>query len=71
MSSLILYSWCANSSHMAKKAIKRRKVERKQAVIGVRCTESQKAALEAKAAVRGLGVSTWLLSLGMSAAEKP
>ncbi len=56
---------------MAKKAIKRRKVERKQAVIGVRCTESQKAALEAKAAVRGLGVSTWLLSLGMSAAEKP
>lgn len=54
---------------VAPKAPKRRKVaaDRKEAVIGVRCTDEQKAALEAKAKRRGLGVSTWLLSLGLSA----
>lgn len=52
-----------------KRPPKRRKpaADRKEAVIGVRCTEEQKAALEAKAKRRGLGVSTWLLSLGLSA----
>lgn len=59
---------------MPKKAVvKRRKpaAERKQAVIGVRCTEEQKAALEAKAKRRGLGVSTWLLQLGLSEPNEP
>lgn len=54
---------------MVKKvAPKRRKpaADRKEAVIGVRCTEEQKALLEAKAKRRGLGVSTWLLSLGLA-----
>ena len=59
---------------MAKKvAPKRRKpaAERKEALIGVRCTEEQKAELEGKAKRRGLGVSTWLLQLGLSAPDKP
>lgn len=59
---------------MAKKAVpKRRKpaAERKEAVIPVRCTEEQKAELAEKARRRGLGVSTWLLQLGLSAPQKP
>ncbi|MGH7789773.1 MAG: plasmid mobilization protein [Candidatus Binatia bacterium] len=59
---------------MAKKAeAKRRKppADRKQAVIGVRCTDDQKDALEKKAKRRGLGVSTWLLQLGLSQPDDP
>jgi hypothetical protein len=58
---------------MPKKALKRRKPqsERKEALIGVRCTGSQKSTLEAKARRRGLGVSTWMLQLGLSQPDDP
>lgn len=58
---------------MATKKIKRRKPapERKDAVIPIRCTEEQKRELTEKAKRRGLGLSPWLLSLGMSAPDKP
>lgn len=58
---------------MATKKTKRLKPasERKEAVIPIRCTEAQKRMLMEKAKHRGLGLSSWLLSLGMSAPEKP
>lgn len=43
----------------------------KDEVINVRCTKAQKTKLETVAAARGMGVSTWLLFLALSAAEKP
>lgn len=53
--------------------MKRRKPkdERKEATIQLRVTEEQKESLTAKAKRRGLGLSTWLLQLGMSAPDKP
>ena len=52
---------------------KRRKPakDRKEAVIPVRCTEAQKLELAEKAKRRGLGLSTWLLTLGLAAGEPP
>jgi hypothetical protein len=56
---------------METRKIKRRKppAQRKESVIPVRVTKEQKAALTAKAARLGMGVSSWLLMLGMSAGE--
>lgn len=45
--------------------------DRKTAVIPVRCTAKQKKTLEKRAKARGLGVSTWLLQLGLSASDDP
>ena len=47
------------------------KAERKELVIPVRVTTEQKATLTAKAKRRGLGVSTWLLNLGLTAPDEP
>lgn len=53
--------------------VERRKsdAERKSLIIPVRVNAKQKKALEKKAKERGLGVSTWLLQLGLAAPEKP
>lgn len=37
----------------------------KEEVVNVRCTSAQKTALEAAAAKEGMGLSTWLLRLGL------
>lgn len=42
----------------------------KEEVINVRCTTQQKATLEAIAARQGMGLSTWLLHLGVADAEE-
>ena len=44
--------------------------ESKDAIVNVRCTSKQKSALEAVAAREGLGVSTWLLHVGLLAAQE-
>jgi uncharacterized protein (DUF1778 family) len=49
--------------------VKRRKKVRKEHSIQVRVTEEQKQVLTDAATKRGLGVSTWLLSLGLEAAR--
>ncbi|MBI1817211.1 MAG: hypothetical protein HYR72_19750 [Deltaproteobacteria bacterium] len=53
--------------------VKRRKPqkERKEEVIPVRASAEQKRMLTEKAKHRGLGLSTWLLNLGMSAPDRP
>lgn len=53
--------------------MKRRKpkAERKETSIHIRVSDEQKRALEEKAKRRGLGLSSWLLSLGMSAPMEP
>lgn len=58
---------------MAKKVDGRTKpeAERKSLIIPVRVNPKQKKALEQKAKTRGLGVSTWLLQLGLSAPDRP
>jgi hypothetical protein len=60
---------------MERKAGKRKKsVEtgvRKNASIPVRVTEEEKAILIAKARRRGLGVSSWLVMLGLTAPDGP
>ena len=62
---------CAFCMHNAAMAVrkKRRKASRKEAVIPVRLTKEQKAILVAAAEKKGLGVSTWLLTLGLREAE--
>lgn len=45
--------------------------ERKTEMIPVRCTLKHKRALEKKAKARGIGVSTWLLQLGLSQPDDP
>jgi Mobilization protein NikA len=45
--------------------------ERKTEMIPVRCTQAHKRVLGRKAKARGIGVSTWLLQLGLSAPDKP
>ena len=57
----------------ADKGKKRRKpkADRKESVIPVRCTAEQKRTLEERAKARGMGVSTWLLNLGLSASDRP
>jgi len=49
---------------------KRAKKPVKDSVINVRCTSKQKALLEKAAARDGLGVSTWLLRLGVIAVRE-
>ncbi|KKL97659.1 hypothetical protein LCGC14_1832340 [marine sediment metagenome] len=44
--------------------------DRKTEVISIKCTEQQKAALEVVAAREGLGLSTWVLRLGLVTAQK-
>lgn len=58
---------------MERKASKRRKpaAQRKESVIPVRVTKEQKAVLTAKAQRRGLGVSSWLVMLGLTAPDTP
>jgi len=53
--------------------MKRRKpkAERKETSIHIRLSENQKRTLGKKAKRRGLGLSSWLLSLGMSAPDNP
>jgi hypothetical protein len=48
--------------------IKRRKATRMEEIVPVRMTAEQKATLIAAAERQGLGVSTWLLTLGLQAA---
>lgn len=50
--------------------MKKNKKLSKEEVIGVRCTAPQKESLETAAAREGLGVSTWLLRLGLVAVEQ-
>ena len=50
---------------MKKKGV--RVVKRKESVINVRMTDEQKEVLEGAAAREGLGLSTWLLHLGLVA----
>lgn len=45
--------------------IKRRKAARKEFIVPVRMTADQKATLVTAAERNGLGVSTWLLTLGL------
>ena len=49
---------------------KRRKAVRKEELIPVRCTEEQKQTLANAAQAAGLGVSTWLLMVGLKAAKE-
>lgn len=53
--------------------MKRRKpkAERKEETVQIRLTAEQKESLAHKAKARGLGLSSWLLSLGLSAPDKP
>lgn len=44
--------------------------ETKEEVVNVRLTATQKSTLEAIAAREGLGLSTWLLHVGLRAAEE-
>jgi len=46
-------------------------MQRKVDVIQLRVTTEQKHALAEKAQRRGLSLSSWLLSLGMGAPERP
>jgi hypothetical protein len=57
----------------ASKEIKRRKPAalRKNLILPIRVTREQKEILAKKAAKRGLGVSPWLLSLGLSQPDSP
>jgi hypothetical protein len=54
-------------------AVERRKsdAERKSLIIPVRVNAKQKKALEKKAKARGIGLSTWLLQLGLAASDTP
>jgi len=42
----------------------------KEQVINIRCTTQQKTTLETVAAREGLGLSTWLLHVGLLAAQE-
>jgi uncharacterized protein (DUF1778 family) len=48
----------------------RRKAVRKDEMVPVRMTTEQKTTLAAAAQAAGMGLSTWLLSLGLKAAKK-
>jgi uncharacterized protein (DUF1778 family) len=54
---------------MARPKTKRRKQVRKEDSIRIRVTDEQKRLLTDAAEKRGLGVSTWLLTLGLEAAQ--
>lgn len=64
--------YCTYNRNMAEKIARRKPdPDRKSEVIPVRCTAKQKRTLEKRAKNRGLGVSTWLLQLGLSAPDDP
>lgn len=44
--------------------------ETKEETVNVRCTTTQKTRLETAAATEGMGVSTWLLRLGLVEADR-
>jgi len=52
--------------------VKRRKpkAQRKEAIVNVRMTDEQKATLTEAASRVGLGVSSWLLTLGLREAKR-
>ena len=50
-------------------AAKKNQKKTKASVVNVRCTDQQKASLEMVAAREGLGLSTWLLHVGLLAAQ--
>ena len=50
-------------------AAKKNQKKTKAAIVNVRCTDQQKASLETVAAREGLGLSTWLLHVGLLAAQ--
>lgn len=52
-----------------KKPVVRRKAVRKDDFINVRCTSEQKATMTEAAAQAGLGLSPWLVMLGLKAAR--
>lgn len=54
---------------MKKKSANANVKKPKDDVINVRCTSEQKVVLESTASRDGLGVSTWLLQLGLRAAR--
>jgi uncharacterized protein (DUF1778 family) len=57
---------------MSEPKTKRRKpkAQRKEADIRIRVTEAQKKTLVSAATAAGLGVSSWLLSLGLREAQR-
>jgi len=59
---------CLQSAYMPRKPPERRKEVRKDKNIHIRVTEDQKKILEAGAERAGLGLSSWLLMLGLKAA---
>jgi|WetSurMetagenome_2_1015567.scaffolds.fasta_scaffold425316_2 hypothetical protein len=50
---------------MSKPRIKKTAKKTKESVVNIRCTEEQKSMLEGVAAREGMGLSTWLLRLGL------
>ena len=52
-----------------KARVQRRKAVRKEEMVPVRMTTEQKKTLAAASEAAGMGLSTWLLSLGLKAAK--
>lgn len=67
VNALDAYPGCIYGRHMArpKASPKRRKAVRKDEMVPVRMTTEQKATLARVAQEAGMGLSTWLLSLGI------
>lgn len=63
-----MYNFRMHNRRMATR-IKRRKATRKEEIVPVRMTAEQKAILIEAAERHGLGVSTWLLTLGLREAD--
>lgn len=55
---------------MSKKNTKKNTRTPKEEIVNVRCTTQQKTMLDEVAAREGLGVSTWLLHVGLLAAQE-
>jgi len=60
----------ARAAPTTTKRIKRRKLVRKEDSIQIRLTADQKQTLTEAADRAGLGVSSWLLAIGLRAAEE-
>ena len=60
----------ARAAPTTTKRIKRRKLVRKEDSIQIRLTADQKQKLTEAAERAGLGVSSWLLAIGLRAAEE-
>lgn len=65
-----VYTLGIMATKAAKPPIKRRKAVRKDQSVLVRLTAEQKETLTAAAAKVGLGLSTWLLSTALKAAQQ-